>query len=349
MTASLPSRRVMLAATRRRDHSYDGTFVIAVRTTGIFCRIGCPARAPKPENIQFFATCADALRAGYRPCKRCQPLAPRGAAPEWLAPLLAEVERDPARRWRDRDVRALDIEPARVARWFKAQHGMTFHAYSRARRLGFALGRIQAGNGVAHSAFESGYESLSGFNEAFQRFAGGSPSARKGAPIVSVARLTTPLGPMITASHDDAIVLLEFIDRRMLPTQFKRLEARLKCVFDPRESGVIRELKRELADYFAGRRRCFDVKLGARGTPFQNRVWAELMRIPPGTTKSYSEVARAIGRPSAVRAVARANGDNPVAIVVPCHRVIGADGQLTGYGGGLWRKERLLQLEAGAQ
>jgi AraC family transcriptional regulator of adaptative response/methylated-DNA-[protein]-cysteine methyltransferase len=344
----MPTRAEMLSATRRRDHSYDGLFVIAVRTTGIFCRIGCPARAPKPENVEFFPSCADALRAGYRPCKRCQPLAPPGEAPAWLGPLLAEVERAPARRWRDADVRALNVDPTRVARWFKAHHGMTFHAYSRARRLGIALGKIQAGRGVAHAAFEAGYESLSGFNEAFQRFAGGSPTARKHAVVVHVVRMETPLGPMIAASAGDAIVLLEFTDRRKLPTQFELLKRRLACVFDPRETPVIAALRRQLSEYFDERRQQFDIPVGARGTPFQTRVWTELTRIPPGTTKSYSQIARAIGRPTAVRAVARANGDNPVAVLVPCHRVIGADGRLVGYGGGLWRKERLLEIEARA-
>src|SRR5687767_5718978 len=129
---NLPSRTEMLAAVRRRDPSYDGLFVIAVRTTGIFCRMGCPARAPKPENVEFYASAAEALRAGYRPCKRCQPLARRGEAPDWLSPLLAEVERAPTRRWTDGDLRSLGYEPSRVSRWFKSNHGMTFHAYSRA-------------------------------------------------------------------------------------------------------------------------------------------------------------------------------------------------------------------------
>jgi AraC family transcriptional regulator, regulatory protein of adaptative response / methylated-DNA-[protein]-cysteine methyltransferase len=335
----------MLSAVRRRDRSYDGLFVIAVKTTKIFCRLGCPARAPKTENIEFYPTSADAIRAGYRACKRCKPLEPSGATPPWIRDLFAAVEKDPARRWKDADLRAMALEPSRVARWFRANHGITFHAYSRACRLGIALGKIQEGRSVSHAAFEAGYDSISGFNEAFQQFAGGSPTQTKHATIVNVVRIETPLGAMIAASEQGAIVLLEFIDRRMLPTQFKRLHTRLKCVFDPRESPVITQLRAELDEYFAHRRSAFDVPLRPTGTPFQESVWNVLRAIPAGTTKSYSDVAKTIGRPSAVRAVARANGDNPIAILVPCHRVIGADGQLVGYGGGLWRKERLLEIE----
>jgi AraC family transcriptional regulator of adaptative response/methylated-DNA-[protein]-cysteine methyltransferase len=335
----------MLTAVRRRDRSYDGLFVIAVRTTGIFCRLGCPARPPRSGNIEFYPSSAEAFRAGYRPCKRCTPLAAPGQAPAWLAPLLDRVERDPARRWRDADLREIDLEPSRVSRWFKTHHGMTFHAYSRARRLGSALGRIQSGSTVSRAALEAGYDSLSGFNAAFLRFAGGSPTGRKDAPVVHVVRLDTALGPMIAASAGDAIVLLEFVDRRMLPTQFARLRRRLRCVFDPRESRVIARLRVQLAEYFAGQRTQFDLPLEPVATPFQARVWNVLRGIPAGTTWSYADVARAIGSPSSVRAVAKANGDNPIAILVPCHRVIGTNGHLTGYGGGLWRKRRLLELE----
>lgn len=346
MLAALPPRRTMLAAVKRRDQSYQGLFVIAVRSTKIFCRIGCPARAPKPENVEFFRTAAEAIRAGYRACKRCKPLEPFGATPQWLSPLLDAVARDPARRWKDQDLREMKLEPTRVARWFKVNHGMTFHGYSRACRLGTALRSIQNGKHVTHAAFDAGYDSISGFNEAFQRFAGASPTERKNAAIVHVNRIDTPLGAMIVASEGDAIVLLEFTDRRMLPTQFARLEKRLKCVFDPRETPAIAHMHAQLDEYFARNRRSFDVSLRPTGTPFQQRVWDALLKIPAGVTRSYAEVARDIGQPSAVRAVAKANGDNPIAIVIPCHRVIGSDGKLTGYGGGLWRKERLLELEA---
>jgi AraC family transcriptional regulator of adaptative response/methylated-DNA-[protein]-cysteine methyltransferase len=345
MQQTLPSPAEMHAALRDRDASYDGVFVAGVKTTGIFCRPTCPARKPLPENVDFFPTAHDALLAGFRPCRRCRPMEHVGERPGWLAPLLAEVERDPSRRWRDRDLRTRGLAPGRVRRWFATHHGLTFQAYSRARRLSQALGRIRDGEDVTGAAFASGYESLSGFHEAFRNVLGRNPTAAKGAPLLLVARLPTPLGPMVAAADERALLLLEFADRRMLETQLKTLRRRLKCAFAPGTNAILERTSKELAEYFAGKRRRFDVPFETPGTEFQREVWEALGRIPCGETVSYSAVAKALGRPAAVRAVARANGENRIAILVPCHRVVGADGNLTGYGGGLWRKRRLLELE----
>jgi AraC family transcriptional regulator of adaptative response/methylated-DNA-[protein]-cysteine methyltransferase len=345
-TTSLPPRAEMLRALGRRDGAYEGVFVIAVRTTGIFCRPGCPARTPRPENVDFLPSSRAALLAGYRPCRRCRPLEPSGGAPAWLRPLLEQVDAQPERRWRDGDLRALGLSPERVRRWFQRTHGMSFHGYSRSRRLGQALGRIQQGDPVTRVALDSGFDSLSGFGEAFGKLAGGSPTVRKDAPLVRLTRIATPLGPMVAGATADALCLLEFADRRMLPTQLDRVGRALGAVLVPGSNDLLAAASAELAEYFAGSRQAFSVPLRPAGTPFQERVWEELRRIPFGETASYAEVARRIGRPSAVRAVARANGDNRLAILIPCHRVIGASGALTGYGGGLWRKRRLLEIEA---
>ena len=342
---TLPPRREMVDAFLSRDASYEGLFITAVRTTGIFCRPTCSARKPKPENVEFFPSCRDALLAGYRPCRRCRPLEEIGTDPAWAKSLIAEIEHEPTRRWRDEDLRRLDLDPARVRRWFKRRHGMTFHAYSRARRLGEAVSRLQDGETVTEVAFDHGYESLSGFGDAFRKFAGTHPTARRDATLVQVTRLATPLGPMIAGATEEHVVLLEFADRRMLPTQFARLEKRLGAVFAPSTNGLLRRLDEQLRAYFAGRLVRFDLPLAYPGTEFQRTVWRRLLEIPIGTTASYAEIARAIGRPKAVRAVARANGENRLGILIPCHRVIGSDGRLTGYGGGLWRKRRLLELE----
>lgn len=339
---------MLLRAFLGRDESYEGIFVTAVRTTGIFCRPTCPARKPKPANVEFFSSSREALVAGYRPCKRCVPLAPPGRTPAWLAPLLDAVDRSPARRWRDADLRRLGMEPSRVSRWFKTHHGMTFHTYSRTRRLTEALGRIRSGGNVTQAAGDVGYDSLSGFNEAFQKFAGQAPTRLRDAPVVHVIRLDTPIGPMVAGATADHVVLLEFVDRRMLPAQVKRIAKAFGCVFAPGETALLATLRCQLDEYFRGERASFDVPLRTSGTDFQTKVWDALRRIPSGTTRSYLEVAKAIGRPTAVRAVARANGDNRIAIIIPCHRVIGSNGQLVGYGGGLWRKQRLLELELGA-
>lgn len=345
MDTKLPSRSEMLDASRRRDATYEGVFIVCVRTTGIFCRPTCSARDPNPENVEFVETVTDALSAGYRPCRRCRPLEPLGDVPDWVQPLLDAVEDDATRRWRDQDLRDMGMEPARVRRWFTKHHGMTFHAYSRARRLGTALGRIQEGASVSRTAFGSGYDSLSGFGEAFRKLTGQAPTDLADAPVVRATRILTPLGPMLAAADDDLLYLLEFLDRRMLPSQFRRIARALGCVFAPGSSRVLTETHRQLEAYFDGRLTAFELPLRTPGTEFQEQVWRALRAIPYGETRSYAQVAAAIERPTAVRAVARANGANRMAIVIPCHRVIGADGSLTGYGGGLWRKRRLLELE----
>jgi len=342
---ALPSPSEMHTALSARDPSYDGVFLTGVKTTGIFCRPTCPAKRPRPENVEFFATAHGALLAGFRPCLRCRPMEPLGGRPAWLAPLLDEVEKDPSRRWRDRDLRARGLEPGRVRRWFVTNHRLTFQAYSRARRLATALGRIRDGDDVTGAAFASGYDSLSGFHEAFRNLLGKSPKEAKDAPLLSVTRIPTPLGPMVAAADERALFLLEFADRRMLETQLKTLRRRLGCAFAPGSNAVLARTASELAEYFAGKRLRFGTPLETPGTVFQKSVWDQLARIPAGETMTYGGLARGIGRATAVQAVAKAVGDNRIAILVPCHRVVGSDDNLTGYGSGLWRKRRLLEIE----
>jgi AraC family transcriptional regulator, regulatory protein of adaptative response / methylated-DNA-[protein]-cysteine methyltransferase len=163
---------------------------------------------------------------------------------------------------------------------------------------------------------------------------------------VSVSEIETPIGPMLAAASETELVLFEFPHRRMIDTQLDRVRRAVGCELEPGDSPVFAMLRTQLDEYFLGHRRDFTVPLHAPGTAFQMRVWAELRRIPSGTTTTYGRLAEAIGKPNAVRAVARANGDNRIAILIPCHRVIGSTGELVGYGGGLWRKRKLLELEA---
>jgi AraC family transcriptional regulator, regulatory protein of adaptative response / methylated-DNA-[protein]-cysteine methyltransferase len=344
-THPLPSGDEMYNALLARDAAFDGIFYVGVRSTGIFCRPVCPARKPARANVDFYPTARDALAHGFRPCKRCRPLNPPGETPGPIEQLIAEIESDPSLRLRDGDIVARGIQPAALRRWFKSQHGMTFHAYQRARRMANALGVLARGEPVTHAAFDSGFESMSGFQDAIRKVTGRSAAASRSARVVSLARVLTPLGPMLMGSTDEGVALLEFTDRRMLATQLHRLERRLKCVFVPGTMAAGRQLEGELAAYFSGTLREFTAPLQPAGTPFQLSVWQVLKSIPYAETRSYSQQALQLGRPSAVRAVACANGDNPIAIVVPCHRVIGADGTLTGYGGGLWRKRWLLHHE----
>lgn len=343
----LPSTDEMYAAVARRDASFEGIFFTAVRTTGVFCRPGCPAKIPARENVEFFSSARDAVFAGYRPCLRCRPLEPAGALPEWLRPLLEEIEAAPNGRIRDAELRRRGLEPERVRRWFVRHYGMTFQAYQRGARLSGALARLRQGEAVTDAAFDSGYDSLSGFNDAFQKLLGTSPGKTDGTEVLHARRLLTPLGPMLAVASERGLCLLEFSDRRMLEVQLKRIGKAFRRSITPSPNDALEQTEDELAGYFRGERRAFTIPLDLAGSEFQRTAWSALETIPYGETRSYADQARAIGRPSAVRAVARANGDNPVAIVVPCHRVVGSDGQLTGYGGGLWRKRYLLDLEQG--
>jgi AraC family transcriptional regulator of adaptative response/methylated-DNA-[protein]-cysteine methyltransferase len=343
--STLPDPDLMYDALARRDPAFDGIFFTAVRTTGIFCRPVCPARTPARQNVEFFASTGDAVFAGYRPCKRCRPLEAAGLVPAWLKPLLSQLEEKAGRRWTDEDLRRLGLEPARVRRWFKQNHGLTFHAYHRAQRVGRALATLREGESVTNAAFDNGYESLSAFYDAFRNLLATTPARGRTAVPLHFTRVTTPLGPMLAAARDDALCLLEFVDRRMLETQLARLGQRLGCTPVPSTNAILEQTQNELNEYFAGERETFTIPLRAAGTEFQQHVWRVLTGIPYGTTRSYGEQAKLLGQPSAVRAVARANGDNPIAIIVPCHRVVGADGKLTGYGGGLWRKRWLLDHE----
>lgn len=344
-TSQLPPVPEMVRAMLASDAAYEGVFYTAVKTTGIFCRPTCTARKPKPENVVFHRTAEDALTAGFRPCKRCRPLDAKGAAPDWVAALLKEVEASPARRWTDEDLAARAIEPARLRRWFKDNFGMTFHAWLRTRRLGQALGSISAGETIDAAAYDNGYESLSGFREAFRQTMGTTPGRSRTASLMVYRRILTPLGPMIAMAEERGLSLLEFTDRPALPAEIEELKGRYGYAIAPGENVHLDRVERELEAYFDGRLTAFSVPLWLPGTPFQQEVWSALQRIPFGETRAYGELAALLNRPGASRAVGRANGQNRVSIVVPCHRIIGADGSLTGYGGGQPRKDFLLKLE----
>ena len=345
LSISLPDQNTMVDAIMQKDASFEGVFFFGVRTTGIFCRPTCTARKPNRENIEFFLSTKDALVYGYRPCRVCHPMQQAGSAPEWLKPLLDEIHAHPDIRLKDQDLRTRGIDPVRVRRWFKKQHGLTFQAYLRTLRIGNAFGRIKLGDKVIEAAFESGYESLSGFAEGFKKTTGFSPNQSRAKLLIQITRILTPLGPMLAGATEAGICLLEFVDRRMIETQIARLRKYLNAELVPGMNPHFERLNVQIEEYFRGARKEFTLPLVVPGTDFQQRVWKVLQEIPYGSTRSYKEQADRVGNPKAVRAVARANGDNRIAILIPCHRVIGADGELTGYGGGLWRKRYLLNLE----
>ena len=318
---------------------------VANITTGIFCTEDCSEASGETENSRVFNSARDALAAGFRPCKVCTPLKTGLADPAWLLPLMSEVEADPARRWHDHDLDVMGLDSSAVRRWFIANHGLTFHAYTRLRRLGLALRQIQHGTPVTEAVIAQGFDSESVFREAFTQVFGNPPSAVDRESSIWINRVATPLGSMIMGVHDSGLCLLEFAERRMLETQLTRLRQRMGRVFLPGDHPLMQQVKKQLDAYFEGSLRNFSIPVQAPGTAFQETVWDALRQIPYGAMRSYADVAVAIDHPDAVRAVGRANGDNRIAIIIPCHRVVASDGELTGYGGGLWRKEFLLAME----
>ncbi len=339
-----PSKRQMVEAWKRRDAKFDGLFCFGVKTTGVFCRPSCPSQ-PKRDNMEFFRSVGEAIGAGYRPCKRCRPELANGQPPEWIAKLMQRATDAPDQKISSRDLRSLGVTPERARRWFQSHFGMTFAAWCRGLRLSRAFSQIRSGEPLDDVVLSHGFESHSGFRSAFTRAFGRTPATSRSGNCLRVALLETPLGPMLAAASDEALCQLEFADRRGLEKSYAEMRRRFQLPVLPGENPVLRQLKTELKQYIAGERRTFSVPLSTEGTPFQERVWKELQRIPHGKTASYEAIAKKLGSPSAVRAVARANATNRLYIVVPCHRVIGKDGKLSGYGGGLWRKRLLLELE----
>jgi AraC family transcriptional regulator of adaptative response/methylated-DNA-[protein]-cysteine methyltransferase len=272
-----------------------------------------------------------------------------GAPPRWVADLQRQIEAAPEKKITASDLRALGVTPERARRWFLEHYGMTFAEWQRRRRLAEAFTQIRNGAPIDDVVFANGYESHSGFRDAFTKTFGATPGNAHAGEYIAAQFIESPLGPILAAAVDEGVCFVEFSDRRMLEYNYKLIRKRFALPVLPRTNDGLEQLRAELEGYFRGAQKKFASALALRGTPFQERVWHELLDIPHGETISYQELAQRIGQPSAVRAVARANGMNRISILVPCHRVVGKDGELTGYGGGLWRKRLLLELERTGQ
>lgn len=328
-----------------KKSEYEGTFYAGIKTTGVFCRPTCPARKPKFENCEFFETAQEALLASYRPCKRCQPLSHPNHVSEVVQTLVKAVEANPEKRWKDKDFRDLSIDASTARRQFKKRFGMTFVEYARARRMGLAMKLIRSGESIIEAQLTTGYESDSGFRDAFSRIMGAAPTKSDNSNVLKAHWLDTQLGSMLAIANEEQLYLLEFVDRRGLEREIERLRQRTRSIIIPGKTKPIESIESELNLYFDGKLNAFKTPLFHLGTPFQKRVWEELIKIPYGETRSYSALAKTIDKPSAFRAVARANGANQLAIVIPCHRVISSNGDLSGYGGGIARKKWLINHE----
>ncbi|AJE48227.1 bifunctional transcriptional activator/DNA repair enzyme AdaA [Celeribacter indicus] len=344
---ALPDPDTLYDAMRARDASYEGRAWVGVTSTGIFCRLTCAARKPKRENCRWFDSLGACLEAGFRPCKHCRPLDPAMAAEPVIGTLLDALAARPDHVWREADLIAMGLDRGTVRRAFKRHFGMSFLDLARLDRLRRGFETLGEGGTVLEAGLDAGFSSPSAFRARVGRLLGLAPSDFAQEPRLTVDWIDTPLGPMIAVADDRALHLLEFMDRKALPTELKALAKGAKGMLGFGHTQIHDLLARELGAYFDGTGAAFTVPLCYHGSGFSHRVWDALRRIPAGETRSYGELAREIGQPSATRAVARANGANQIAILVPCHRVIGADGTLTGYGGGLWRKQRLIETEAG--
>ncbi len=342
----LPDTERLYSALVARDPAWDGRAYVGVRTTGVFCRLTCPARKPKPENCQFYTDVAACLDAGFRPCKRCHPITTAAEADPAIQDLVTRLETDPGYRWRESDIAKMGYDPSTIRRAFKRQFGCTFLDMARQRRLQSGFSTLAAGGQVINAQLDAGYESPSAFRTAFAKILGHAPAKFSGPAMLQADWFQTPLGPMIAVSDQSHLHLLEFSDRKALPNQLRRLSQAVKGRIGFGCPSPTSLAKTQLNTFFQGKSAVFTIPLAMHGTDFTKSVWRQLQTIPAGQTRSYSQLADTIGRPSAVRAVARANGANQISIVIPCHRVIGADGSLTGYGGGIWRKQKLIELES---
>jgi AraC family transcriptional regulator of adaptative response/methylated-DNA-[protein]-cysteine methyltransferase len=328
-----------------RDRRADSAFLYSVETTGIYCRPSCGARLPRQENIRFYASRADAERAGFRPCKRCRPdqVEEGNDAVMRACRLMAQSESPPSLA---ELASAVGLSQFHLHRIFKASTGVTPKAYSdglRARRLREALAR---GGAVTDALYEAGFNSSGRLYAESDALLGMTPTRfRAGGKDevlrVAVARCT--LGAVLVASTDKGVAAIEFGDdpgelKRILTERFPRAHL---IEGDSSFEHHVAEIVALIEQPAKG----FDLPLDIRGTAFQQRVWQALRDIPPGQTFSYAEVAARIGSPSAVRAVARACAANPVAVAIPCHRVVRKDGSLSGYRWGAVRKRALLDRE----
>jgi AraC family transcriptional regulator of adaptative response/methylated-DNA-[protein]-cysteine methyltransferase len=328
-----------------KNSNYEGVFYVGVKTTGVFCHPTCSARKPKFENCEFYKNSQQAIKAGFRPCKRCCPLSHPHQVSTLVQTLVETVELHPEKRWKENDFRELSVDASTVRRQFKKRFGMTFAQYARMRRMDLALQKMQAGAAVIQAQLAAGYESSSGFREAFSRLLGKAPALLDNKHYLKASWLDTPLGPMIAIANEEVLYLLEFADYKGLEQKIEHLKRKTAALIIPGEASPIHAIKIELELYFSGKSKKFKTPIVLLGSSFQNQVWKELMRIPYGQTKSYAEIAGGIGIPTAYRAAAQANGANQFVIIVPCHRVINTNGKLGGYSSGLTRKIWLLNHE----
>lgn len=332
-------------AIRQRDKSFDGQFVFGVQTTGVYCRPGCPSRTPQRENVILYPNCQAAEEAGYRACLRCRP---KRREPDEVA-ILCKYIRDhldePLPLSRLSEVSGLS--PFHLQRKFKAALGITPRQFAEQERLSLLKTEMRKGHSVTEAIYTAGFGSSSRVYERTGAHLGMTPKTyQKGGHAETIYWATQPtqMGLVLVAATGKGICFIELGDSE------KELSANLRAEFPGAEivadAGGLKAHLEQLSGWLTGSHSRLDLPLDVRATAFQRRVWEYLQKIPYGETRTYTEVARDLGAPNAVRAVARACATNPVAIAIPCHRVVRQDGHLAGYRWGLGIKEALLSMES---
>lgn len=337
------------AAVVARDAAFDGRFVTAVETTGIYCRPSCPAKRPNRANVRFYDTAEDAERAGFRPCKRCKPTEPS------LVQQHAEKVRDACRLIETADeepkldelAASVGLSPYHFHRIFKAVLGVTPKAYATAHRNKRVRDELGRSATVTQAIYGAGFNSNGRFYATSSEVLGMTPSQfRSGGSNAEIkfAIGECSLGLVLVAASDQGVCAILFgDDPETLAGDLKKQFPRAQLVCGDKS---FEQLASEVIGFVEDPRIGFELPLDIRGTAFQHRVWDALRRIPVGSTASYAEIAKIIGAPRSTRAVARACATNRIAVAIPCHRVVGSDGSLTGYRGGVERKRALLAREA---
>jgi AraC family transcriptional regulator of adaptative response/methylated-DNA-[protein]-cysteine methyltransferase len=332
-----------------KDARFDGIFVYAVASTGIYCKPSCPSRRPLRERVSFFASWAEAEAGGFRACLRCVPResAARNPLVEMVLRVCNSIEAH------GEETLSLDalgaesgISPHHLQRTFKSVTGITPRQYAAAHRLKQFKSKIKEGRGVTEALYESGYGSSSRLYETASQKLGMTPATyRRGGKGMNIRYtiVDSPLGRMLVAATERGLCSVQFAETD--DKLEKALAAEYPAAGISLDGAQLTDVVTALLRHLDGREPSLDLPLDLRATAFQLRVWEELRGIPYGETRSYKEVASSIGQPSATRAVARACATNPVALVTPCHRVVRGDGSLSGYRWGVGRKQALLTRE----
>ena len=331
-----------------RDASHDGEFFFAVSSTGVYCRPSCAAKRPRRENVTFFRRLEEAEKAGYRACLRCRPkVAGRSPQTETVRQICRFIEQhldEPVTL--ERLGEEFGQSPFHLQRTFKKALGITPKAYADSCRMGLLKRNLQAGRTVTNALYDAGYSSSSRLYERTASQLGMTPDKYRRGAVAATIRYTcteSPLGRMLVAATEKGICAIQFGDTD--DELVEGLKREFPFAVRKRDDESMRSWTSTLLNQIAGHKPNRSLPLDIQATAFQKRVWTHLQSLPFGTTQSYGEVAKAIGQPSAARAVARACATNRIAIAIPCHRVVREDGDLAGYRWGVERKKTLLQME----